>query len=429
MGSLLGGILAFLGSGISIGIAMGAASAIFIYFDPLLDARALSQSFFSFLGSYSLMAVPLFIFAGFLMERTGMVRQLFQFAEAMVSWVIGGFGLATVTTCVLFSAISGSSVAVASAMSLISIPEMRKRNYPDWLSAGIVASGGGIGLLIPPSLSLIIYGVATETSIVRLFMAGVIPGLVLAVGMYIVIMVAAWMTPGLSRGEFAWKPLVIATYGALPALAMPVLVLGGLYGGLFTPTEAAAAACGYALTYGLVTGRMQFIRELLPTAARAMNLSAVVFFLVGSVGIFQFVAANQAWPQKLAEIVIEMNLEPLPFLFGYMGLLLVLGTFLDGIAMILLTVPVIFPVANALGIDPVHLGIVVTMGVELSVITPPVGFNLYAVSGIAKIPIQTVLRGAMIFFVSDLIVTIIIILVPEMATWLPNKLSGPSPFG
>jgi C4-dicarboxylate transporter DctM subunit len=428
MGSLLFSILAFLGSGVTIGIAMGAASAVFIYFDPLLDARTLSQSFFAFLGSYSLMAVPLFIFAGFLMERTGMVRQLFQFAEALVSWIIGGFGIATVTTCVLFSAISGSSVAVASAMSLISIPEMRKRNYPDWLSAGIVASGGGIGLLIPPSLSLIIYGVATETSIVRLFMAGVIPGLLLAVGMSILIMVAAWWTPSLSRGEFAWKPLINATLGAIPGLAMPVLVLGGLYGGLFTPTEAAAVACGYALLYGLVSGRRQFLRELLPTAARAMNLTGVVFFLVGSVGIFQFVAANQAWPQHLAESVIAMNLEPLPFLFGYLALLLVLGTFLDGIAMILLTVPVIFPVANALGIDPVHLGIVVTMGVELSVITPPVGFNLYAVSGIARIPIQTVLKGAMIFFVSDLLVTIIIVMVPEISTWLPTILSADSPF-
>jgi C4-dicarboxylate transporter DctM subunit len=428
MGGLLTSILAFLGSGVTIGIAMGAGSAVFIYFDPLLDARVLSQSFFSFLGHYSLMAVPLFIFASFLMERTGMVRQLFQFAEALVSWIIGGFGLATVTTCVLFSAISGSSVAVASAMSLISIPEMRKRNYPDWLSAGIVASGGGIGLLIPPSLSLIIYGVATETSIVRLFMAGVFPGLLLAAGMCLLIIAAAWWTPSLTRGEFAWKPLVKSTVGALPGLAMPAIVLGGLYGGLFTPTEAAAAACGYALLYGLVTGRKQFLRELLPTAARAMNLTAVVFFLVGSVGIFQFVAANQAWPQQLATAVIAMNLEPLPFLFGYLGLLLLLGTFLDGIAMILLTVPVIFPVATALGIDPVHLGIIVTMGVELSVITPPVGFNLYAVSGIAQIPIQTVLKGAMIFFVSDFLMTVIIVLVPELSTWLPTTLSANSPF-
>ena len=429
MAPLLLGILALLSSGVTIGIALCAASMLFILYDPMLDARTVSQSFFSFLGSYSLMAVPLFIFAGFLMERTGMVRQLFQFAEALVSWIRGGFGLATVTTCVMFSAISGSSVAVASAMSLIAVPEMRKRNYPDWMSAGIVASGGGIGLLIPPSLSLIIFGVATETSIVRLFMAGVIPGLLLAFGMYVVIIIAASRVSSLTRGKFSLGTLMTSTVGALPGLGMPVLVLGGLYGGLFTPTEAAAAACGYALSYGLISKRGEFLRELLPVAARAMNLTAVVFFLVGSVGVFQFVAANQAWPQELAEMVIEMNLTPLPFLFSYLCLLLILGMFLDGIAMILLTVPVIFPVAQALDIDPVHLGIIVTMGVELSVITPPVGFNLYAVSGIAQIPIQTGLRGAMIFFLSDLIITIIIILVPELSTWLPAQLMARSPFG
>ena len=429
MTTFLFGVLALLGSGVTIGIALCTASMVYIYFDPMLDAQTVGQSFFAFLGSYSLMAVPLFIFAGFLMERTGMVRQLFQFAEALVSWIRGGFGLATVSTCVMFSAISGSSVAVASAMSLIAIPEMRKRKYPDWMSAGIVASGGGIGLLIPPSLSLIIYGVATETSIVRLFMAGVVPGLLLALGMYLIIIVAASRVATLVPGKFDMSVLIRSTWSALPGLGMPVLVLGGLYGGLFTPTEAAAAACGYALLYGLTSKKGEFLRELLPVAARSMNLTAVVFFLVGSVGVFQFVAANQGWPQDLAEMVIDMNLAPLPFLFCYLGLLIVLGMFLDGIALILLTVPVVFPVANALDIDPIHLGIIVTMGVELSVITPPVGFNLYAVSGIAKIPIQTVLRGAMVFFISDLVVTTIIILFPDLSTWLPTQLMPKSPFG
>jgi len=394
---------------------------LFILFDPLLDVRAVGQSFFSFLGNYSLMSVPLFIFASFLMERTGMVKQLFRFAEALISWIVGVFALATVVTCVMFSAISGSSVAVASAMSLIAIPEMRARGYPDWMSAGIVSSGGGIGLLIPPSLSLIIYGIATETSIIRLFMAGIIPGLLLAFGMSVFIIIAAWRTPGLQSGRFEAGKLFQDTVAALPGLGMPALVLGGLYGGLFTPTEAAAAACGYALFYGFATKPKTFLKELLPVTARAVNLTAIIFFLMGSVGIFQFVAANQGWPQALAESVIALELGALPFLFGYLGILLVLGMFVDGIAMILLTVPVVFPVAMSLGVDPVHLGIIVTMGVELSVITPPVGFNLFAVSGISKIPLQTVLRGAMIFFVSDLIVTIFIILFPSLSTWLPQQ--------
>ena len=421
--------LALIGSSVTIGVALGTTSILFILFDPMLDARAVAQSFFSFLGSFNLMTVPLFIYAGFLMERTGMVKQLFGFAEALVSRLVGGFGLAAVATCVMFSAISGSSVAVASAMSLIAIPEMRKRNYPDWLSAGIVSSGGGIGLLIPPSLSLIIYGIATETSIVRLFLAGVIPGILLAIGMSTLVLTVAWRTPSLGSGEFSARKLRESTLAALPGLGMPVLVLGGLYGGLFTPTESAAAACGYAMIYGFASRPKAFLGELLPVTARAVNLTAIVFFLMGSVGVFQFVAANHAWPQKVAEAVIALELGPLAFLFGYLFVLLLLGMFVDGIALILLTVPVVFPVAKSLGIDPVHLGIVVTMGVELSVITPPVGFNLYAVSGISRIPIQTVLRGAMFFFVSDLIVTVIIIVFPQLSTWLPGAMSGASAFG
>jgi C4-dicarboxylate transporter, DctM subunit len=405
-------MLTFIGSSVTIGVALGLASGLFILFDPMLDTRSVAQSFFAFLGNFNLMTVPLFIYAGFLMERTGMVKQLFGFAEALVSRLVGGFGLAAVATCVMFSAISGSSVAVASAMSLIAIPEMRARNYPDWLSAGIVSSGGGIGLLIPPSLSLIIYGIATETSIVRLFLAGVVPGLMLAIGMATLVVLVAWRTPALSAGEFSGRRLRESTVVALPGLGMPVLVLGGLYGGLFTPTESAAAACGYAMVYGFVSRPREFLWELMPVTARALNLTAIVFFLMGSVGVFQFVAANHAWPQKIAESVIALDLGALPFLFGYLFILVLLGMFVDGIALILLTVPVVFPVAKSLGIDPIHLGIIVTMGVELSVITPPVGFNLYAVSGISKIPIQTVLRGAIFFFLSDLVVTVIIIFFP-----------------
>ena len=176
--------------------------------------------------------------------------------------------------------------------------------------------------------------------------------------------------------------------GALPALGMPVVILGGLYGGLFTPTEAAAAACGYAMLYGLIVGRGEFIRQLLPTAMRAMNLTGVILFLVGSVGVFQFLAANMYWPQKITDTIVGWGLTPLGFIFAYMGVLLILGMFVDGVAMILLTVPVIFPVAYAMKIDPIALGIMLTLNIEMGVVTPPVGLNLFAVSGTSRIPLQ-----------------------------------------
>ena len=407
---------------VPIGIALSSAAAAFIIGDPLLETTVIFRQFFSFIARYSLTAIPLFIFAGFLMEKTGLIKQLFAFADSLVGHLPGGFGVATVLACVLFGAISGSSVAMAAAMSVIAIPEMRKRGYPDWLSGGLVATAGGIAILIPPSIPLLIYGIVTETSVVRLFFAGVIPGLLLALGNIVTIIgIAIWIK--LPRGgKFDAARALRESKGALPALGMPVVILGGLYGGLFTPTEAAAAACGYAMLYGLIVGRGGFIRQLLPTAMRAMNLTGVILFLIGSVGVFQFLAANMYWPQKITDVIVGWGLTPLGFIFAYMGVLLILGMFVDGVAMILLTVPVIFPVAYAMKIDPVALGIMLTLNIEMGVVTPPVGLNLFAVSGTSRIPLQSVIKGTIPFFVGDAIVLLLVIFTPELATWLPDKL-------
>jgi C4-dicarboxylate transporter, DctM subunit len=407
---------------VPIGIALSAAAAAYIMVAPLLETTVIFRQFFSFIGRYSLTAIPLFIFAGFLMERTGLVGQLFRFADSLVGWLPGGFGVATVVACVLFGAISGSSVAMAAAMSVIAIPEMRKRGYPDWLAGGLVATAGGIAILIPPSIPLLIYGIVTETSVVRLFFAGVIPGLLLAFGNIVsVILIAIYLK--LPRSEkFDGRRALRESKGAAPALGMPVVILGGLYGGLFTPTEAAAAACGCALVYGLITGRMEFVRYLLPTAMRALNLTGVILFLIGSVGVFQFLAANMYWPQKITDTIVAWGLSPLGFIFAYMGVLLILGMFVDGVAMILLTVPVIFPVAFALKVDPVALGIMIVLNVEMGVVTPPVGLNLFAVSGTSKISLPEVVKGTIPFFVGDGVVLLLVIFFPELATWLPDKL-------
>jgi C4-dicarboxylate transporter, DctM subunit len=407
---------------VPIGIALSTAAAAYIMVDPLLEPTVIFRQFFSFIGRYSLTAIPLFIFAGFLMERTGLIRQLFNFADSLVGHLPGGFGVATVLACVLFGAISGSSVAMAAAMSVIAIPEMRKRGYPDWLSGGLVATAGGIAILIPPSIPLLLYGIVTETSVVRLFFAGVIPGLLLALGNIVsVIIIALWLKLPRS-GNFEAARVWRESKAALAALGMPVVILGGLYGGLFTPTEAAAAACGYAMIYGLVVGRGTFVRQLLPTAMRAMNLTGVILFLVGSVGVFQFLAANMYWPQRITDTITGWGLTPLGFIFAYMGVLLILGMFVDGVAMILLTVPVIFPVAYAMKIDPIALGIMLTLNIEMGVVTPPVGLNLFAVSGTSRIPLQDVIKGTIPFFIGDGIVLLLVIFFPELATWLPDQL-------
>jgi len=256
---------------------------------------------------------------------------------------------------------------------------------------------------------------------VALFFAGVIPGLLLALGNILSVIAIAWWLK-LPRGEFhagrLWKEFL----GAAPALGMPVVILGGLYGGVFTPTEAAAAACGYAFLYGLFSDPKDFLRGVVPTAGRSLNLTAVIMFLVGSVGVFQFLLANLYWPQKATEAVIGWGLTPLGFIFAFMGVLMLLGMMVDGVAMVLLTVPVVFPVAYALKIDPIHLAIMITLTVEMSVVTPPVGLNLFAVSGTSRIPLMSVLKGSLPFFLGDMTVLLLVIFFPALATWLPNLL-------
>jgi len=414
-------VFALLVLSVPIGIALSASAAAYILVDPLLEPTVIFRAFFNFINRYSLMAIPLFIYAGYLMERTGLIAQLFRFADALVGWLPGGFGIATVLACVLFAAISGSSVAMAAAMSVIAVPEMIQRGYPPWVAAGLVATSGGIAILIPPSIPLILYGVVSETSVVRLFFAGVIPGLLLALANIVTIIGLAYYLK-LPRGKFDASRIWPATLGALPGFGMPVVILGGLYGGLFTPTEAAAAACGYALLYGLLTGRTEFLKALLPITTRALNLTAVVLFLVGSVGVFQFLAANLYWPQTITKTMTSWGLTPLGFIGAFILVEMILGCFVDGVAMILLTVPVLFPVANALNVDPIHLGILLTLTVEMSLVTPPVGLNLFAVSGVAKIPVSEVVKGSVPFFLTDAFVLLAVVYFPGLATWLPNQL-------
>lgn len=410
--------------GLPLGIVLAGASLIFIFGDPMLSPGAVFQSFFNFLSKYTLMAVPFFIFAGFLMEQTGLIARLFRFADALIGWLPGGFGFATLVAAVIFGAISGSSTAMAAAMGVIAYPELRKRGYPAWLAAGLVASGGGIAILIPPSIILILYGILTETSIVTLFFAGVIPGILLAISDAIVLVFFAWYLK-LPSGSFSWRALGEATVDAWPALLMPVVILGGLYGGLFTPTEAGAAACGYALIYGILIKRGAFLKDLMAVTVRSLNLTSVIFFLLGCVGVFQFVLANQGWAQHLTQWVGGLDLSPMEFLLILLPILLFLSMFLSGIAIVVLTVPVFFSVAMSLGIDPVVLAILTALAMEMGVVIPPVGLNLFAVAGTTRVPLHEVTKGAMPFLFTDGWVLVLVMLFPFLALWLPSVLITP----
>jgi C4-dicarboxylate transporter DctM subunit len=420
MFSLGGYLFSLLFAGAPIGIALAGATALLVLFDDFLTYSTLFEAFFSFLTKYTLVAIPFFIYAGFLMERTGLVGSLFKFADALVGWVPGGFAYATLLAAVLFGAISGSSTAMA-AMSVIAYPELVKRGYPKWMAAGVIASAGGIALLIPPSITLILFGVITEMDIIKLFFAGIVPGIMLAISDAVII-VSVSLFIKLPRGKFDLCEVWLSFKEALPALLMPVIILGGLYGGIFTPTEAGAAAAAYALFYGLIFKRKTFVKEVMPTTIRTMNLTAVVFFLLGCVGIFQFYLANMGWPMMIAEWAGELGLSKHGFLFALMGSLLFLSMFLTGVAILVLTVPIYFPVALALGVDPIHLGILTALCIEIGSVIPPVGLNLFAVSGVTGLPVTTVIKGSFPFCISDTVVLIIVLLFPALALTLPELL-------
>ena len=416
IGSVLFALLAL---GAPIAVALSAATVGFILYDPLLSESAIFRSFFSFVNKYTLMAIPFFIYAGFLMERTGLIDKLFKLADALLGWLPGGFAYATILAAVMFGAISGSSTAMSAAMGIVAYPEMIKRGYPKWMAAGVIATGGGIAILIPPSITLILYGVLTEESIVRLFFAGVVPGIMLALSDAVIVLATAFII-GLPAARFDFGAFIKALFNALPALMMPVIVLGGLYGGILTPTESGAAACAYALLYGVFALRGRFLREALFATQRAVNLTAILFFVLGGVGIFQFLLANQGWPQDIAEWVTEMGLSPLSFLALLMCILLMLSMFLTGVAILVLIVPIIYPVSVTLGIDPIHLGILFALCIEMGAVIPPVGLNLFAVSGTTGVPVTTVMKGAFPFLCSDGCVLVLVMLFPVIALWLPE---------
>lgn len=407
---------------VPIGVSLAGSTAVMVIFDDFLTFGTLFEAFFNFISKYTLIAIPFFIYAGFLMEKTGLVRGLFDFADALIGWVPGGFAYATLIAAVLFGAISGSSTAMAAAMSVIAYPEMVKRGYPKWMAAGVIASAGGIALLIPPSITLILFGVITEVSIVELFFAGVVPGLMLAISDAVIIVGVSIFIVKLPAGKFDLGECGRSFLRAVPALLMPVLVLGGLYGGVFTPTEAGAAAAGYALFYGAVFKGREFLKELLEVTRRTLNLTAVVFFLLGCVGVFQFYLANMGWPQEIAAWAGSLGLSQTAFLFALMVTLLLLSMWLSGAAILVLTVPIFFPVALSLNVDPIHLGILTALCIEIGSVIPPVGLNLFAVSGVTGLPVTTVIRGSFPFCISDTIVLVIVLMFPALALWLPSQL-------
>lgn len=410
--------------GVRIGIALGLTGFLYLFFVTQVSPNIIVSGFFDGMDSFALMAAPLFILAGNIMNRTGLIKGLFALGGTTLGWLPAGTGAAAMFACIFFAAITGSSVAEAAAMSKIAIPVMQEKKYDDAFAAGLVCTGGTLGLLIPPSLTFIIYGVSSGTSISKLFMAGVVPGIILGTCFIILVAFIGWRKK-YPREKITGQTMLISLKNGIWAMLMPVIIIGGIYGGLFTPTEAAAVSCGYALIYGLIKGgRTQFIRELPDILWDTVLLTAVLLLLLGGANIFAKALTMEQVPQLLTQSIVGENVNPYVILIGINILYLIMGCFMDGLSLILITVPVIVPLAIAAGIDPVHLGVVLTINIELGVITPPVGLNLYTVSAVSGISIGKVIKGSLPFMLVALGVLILCTYVPQISLWLPTLMAG-----
>jgi len=368
--------------------------------------------------------VPLFLLMGSFATTSGMSRELFRAANAFLGHLRGGLGIATIAACGGFAAICGSSVATAATFSRVAYPEMRRFGYPQSFATGVIAAGGTLGIMIPPSTVLAVYGLITEQDIGKLFVAGILPG-VIAVFMYMAtITVIGHARPGfLPKGERApWRERLRAMRDVWATLLLFLFVIGGIYGGLFTATEAAGMGAGGAFLIGIARRRLsrEDIRRSLLEATR--TTAAVFTVLIGAILFGYFLTITQT-PQKVTEFLTGLGLGRYGVLALIMVMYLVLGCLMDALAMIILTVPIIFPVIKALGFDPIWFGVIIVMTVELGLIHPPVGMNIFVIKSVVEdAKISTIFYGVLPFIITDILRLILLIALPVLALWLPSKM-------
>jgi C4-dicarboxylate transporter, DctM subunit len=373
---------------------------------------------------YTFGVIPMFMLMGALVSVSGVSRELFKAANSMIGHLRGGLGVATVLACGGFAAICGSSVATAATFSAVAYPEMRRFNYPQSFSTGVIAAGGTLGAMLPPSTVLAVFAILTQQDIGKLFMAGIIPGL-LAMLMYVVtIIIIVKVRPNwLPAGELKpWAERAQDLKAVWAPLVLFIFVIGGLYGGFFTPTEAGGVGASGAFILGIVRGKLDKakIREALLSATR--TAAAVFTVLIGALLFGYFLTITQS-PQKLTLFLTDLGIGRYGVLALIMVMYLILGCLMDAMAMIILTVPIIFPVVVAMGFDPIWFGIIIVMTVELGLIHPPVGMNVFVIKSVVKdVTFTTIFKGVLPFVVTDILRLIILIAFPIIALWLPNRM-------
>ncbi|WP_437880885.1 TRAP transporter large permease [Pseudomonas sp. LRF_L74] len=416
---ILIGLVLLLLTGMPIFAGLSLAGGVLLLGEPgAIDA--LSDIIFSKVSMYALVAIPLFAFMAHVMIRGKVVDDLYGTAYTLTRHLPGGVGIATIIACMIFSAICGSSVATALTIGAVAIPQMIRYGYEPKAAYGLVAAGGTLGILLPPSGPMILYGVATDTSISGLFMSGVLPGLLLA--LLFMLHTAYSQRHGLRQPRASLKETGVAIYRSGWALLLPLLVLGGMYLGIFTATEASAIGALLAIIVAALIYRSIAWRDLWDCALDASRTSAMLFMILGGASVFGYALTNLMIPQQIVKLVLDMQIGPYGFLLAMMAMLFVLGMFLESIAIILITSPIVMPVMIQLGINPIWYGVLLVINLEVALITPPVGMNLFTIKAVTHAPIGQIIQGALPFVLLMIIGMTLVILFPQLALWLPGTM-------
>lgn len=406
---------------VPIAISLGFTSAVMI-FEKGVPLTAVTQRLFTSIDSFPLMAIPFFILAGSLMEHGGISRRLIDLVNSFIGHRTGGLAIVTVLASMFFSAISGSGPATAAAIGSIMIPAMTAKNYDIRFAASTQAAAGELGIIIPPSIPMVLFGIAGGVSIADLFMAGIIPGLLVGLSLILVVFIISKKKGYTGGRPRTWSERRTAFKRAILALLMPVIILGGIYGGIFTPTESAVVASAYALVVGLFIYKEIKWKDLQKIFFQTSIMSAIILIVIANAGLFGWIMTLEGIPQAIAGWFTSVSSSPFMFLLLINLMLFIIGMFFDGGAAIIILAPILVPIAVKLGIDPVHFGIIMIVNLAVGMITPPVGVNLFVVCQIANIKLERLIRYLVPFFIIVVIDILLLSYIPQLSLWLPKIL-------
>lgn len=421
---IFGLLIALMLTGMPISIALGLTVLTFLFTLTQVPIESVALKLFTGIENFSIMAIPFFILAGNFLAHGGVARRMIAFTTSLVGHWPGGLGLAGVVACALFAAVSGSSVATVVAIGSIVLPAMVAEGYPRRFGAGIITTSGALGILVPPSIILVLYGVSTNSSIGNLFLAGVMPGIVLSLLLGAVTFLIARKNGYPRMPKATWGERFRAFRESVWGLFLVVMVIGGIYAGIFTPTEAAATAAVYAFVIAVFVYRDLKLSDVPRVLLASANMSAMLLYIITNAVLFSFLMTSENIPQAMAAWLIAKNFSPLVFLLVVNIILLVAGNVMEPSSILLIMAPILFPIAVKLGIDPIHFGIIMAVNMEVGLCHPPVGLNLYVASGIAHMGISELTVAVLPWLLTMLGFLILVTYWPALSLWLPRALGA-----